>query len=143
MPLPWFQSKGQILQVIVAAIPSIIALIRGWSDMSHWWSAFFYGFFASSVVALVVSLISNRRSLNGSFIIHRAIYGPVNTAQAGKDETIRIRSRVQNDSLSILVGQDLLGDPFRDQFKQLTVDYEFNGHRETRITPEGHWCNLP
>lgn len=95
----------------------------------------------------MVSLIANRQRLlstrTGSLIIRRAIYGPVNTAQAGKDETPRIRNLVQNDRLAILVSHDLLGDPFPNQLKQLTVEYTFEGQLLSRITPEGHYCNLP
>jgi len=147
MSLPWFQSKGQILQVALAAIIGVIAIIGWWPDMSPWWSAFFYGFFASSVVALVVSLISNRNRMplaqTGNLAIHRAIYGPTTSSQGGKDETALVRSWIVNGSLSFVVGGDKFGDPFPNQFKQLTVDYSAGGIRRTAIIQQDHWCNLP
>lgn len=79
----------------------------------------------------------------GSLFIHRAIYGPVLNPTAGEDETARVRTYARNDSLSILAGHDLLGDPFPGQPKQLTVEYTFKGNLLTKIIREGQWCNLP
>jgi hypothetical protein len=76
-------------------------------------------------------------------VIRKASYEAVDGAGA-KDVTALLSGMVQGGSLSVSVSNDALGgDPAYQHVKQLRVEYETGGKRQTAIAHENETLNLP
>jgi hypothetical protein len=63
MPMPWFTSKGQIVQTTLAAVAPILAAVAAWQQIKNN-QAFSTGFLLSYVLAalvIAVTIVANRR----------------------------------------------------------------------------------
>ena len=73
-----------------------------------------------------------------------AKYG--NLIQGYHDRTVEVSSQIQGDSLSLLIGKELLGDPLplEGHEKELIVEYVFDGSEvQTAVRPQGVRLILP
>ena len=60
------------------------------------------------------------------------------------DVTRRLQDMVRNDRINVKVTpQTMGGDPSRGNSKILTVYYEWKGRRDSKVTPEGAYLQLP
>jgi hypothetical protein len=78
-----------------------------------------------------------------SLIVHSAVYHPASYEKPGDDVTGLVQSIIKERGPSFRVDINTFGDPFINLFKALTIDYEYRGHRRTKIIPQDHWFNLP
>jgi hypothetical protein len=73
--------------------------------------------------------------------INRAQYGSGNRTM---DVTGRLMAQVQNNQVSLRVGNDSMGgDPAEGRHKALTVWYTYNGRQQQVTVNEGDYLNLP
>jgi hypothetical protein len=86
---------------------------------------------------------SSFRETDPSLIVHSAIYHPASYETPGNDVTSLVQSIIKERGPSFRVDINTFGDPFINLFKALTIDYEYRGHRRTKIIPQDHWFNLP
>jgi hypothetical protein len=123
--------RGLCLFMIPILIGAAVT-VSGIQSRTVYWSCI-----ALSTGLAVVVLVS---FLWKSLEIHEAIYG---SEFGGQDVTDVVRRQIHDGRASFIVGSDLFGDPRRDVFKRLTVNFSFQGKRQTKIVQQDHWCNLP
>jgi hypothetical protein len=66
MPMPWFTSKGQVVQTALAAVAPILAAVAAWQQVKNN-QAFTASFLLSYLLAalvIVVTIVANRRVSN-------------------------------------------------------------------------------
>ena len=90
MPMPWFSSKGQIIQTTLAAIACVLAAIKVWQDIKN--NEYFSpgAILVYVLVALVVTvtIIANRRVSN------------VRSAKDAEIERLKSQSAMDKEMLS-------------------------------------------
>jgi uncharacterized protein (DUF58 family) len=147
MPLPWFTSKGHIVQVVCAVIATLCAVIalvlRIWPNVVVGASFTLYALISLLTLSVVVLVSVIRASMRPSLVVHRAIYHPASNPIPGKDVTMVVRRLIKEQGPSFLVDTNTFGDPFINLFKALTIDYSFRGERRTKTIAQDQWFNLP
>jgi hypothetical protein len=147
MSLPWFTSKGHIVQVgcaVIAAVCAVISVVHLiWPNTERGANFSLYAGISLLTLSALVLISVIRAAIKPSLVVHRAIYHPASNAIPGKDVTMVVRGLINEQGPSFLVDTNTFGDPFINLFKALTIDYSYGGERRTKTIAEGQWFNLP
>jgi hypothetical protein len=109
MPMPWFTSKGQIVQTTLAAVAPILAAIAVWQQVKNN-QAFTASFLLSYVLAalvIVVTVVANRRVSN------------IRKIQAAEIETMKAQHSAEVTSLAEKLAAYAKAETVLDQIRDL------------------------
>jgi hypothetical protein len=109
MPLPWFSSKGQIVQTALAAIACVLAAIKVWQDIQNneYFSPGAVLVYVLVALVLTVTIIANRRVSN------------VRTAKDAEIERLKSQSATRVEMLSRKLESYSRAEAVFDQIWQL------------------------
>jgi len=143
----WFSNKGQVLQAGCAMIAATCAVVMTVEKLRPGTvSGMSWGLWGSiSLLALsIYALIAVFRGIKRpSVTVLRAMYHPSDKNKTGKDVTALVQTLVKERGPSFLIDQDTFGDPFREEFKALTVEYTYGDEWRTKTIAQDQWFNLP
>lgn len=97
-----------------------------------------------AVAASVQGFLAPKNPVKPSkLIIHRAIYGAIQTKPAWMDVTARIKALAAAHKLEIVANNELAGDdPAPNIVKQLRVEFVLNGRHQTNLVAENETLTL-
>jgi hypothetical protein len=66
MPMPWFTSKGQMVQTALAAVAAILAAVAAWQQVKNKQALSVSSllFYALAALVIAVTVVANRRLAN-------------------------------------------------------------------------------